>query len=476
MRRLLLLALLHTITVSAFGQSTSSLSADQQRIAAVRTLVTASPASNQIVTNRLYRDSVRLKDLQQMSGTLITQSKLPGTNAAITEKGVTLNVGSNLFALRNVRRFSVQGILLGQAEEGFVKTFSKGAYQRTLGGGISANMFVFGLSDTTTFYHYETKNKQRLHQQLREELVYHTVTSKPADNPSVTGALAKLCSLKLTEILPLVRGTNGPLDMSQQVEERRRYLEAIGVLQPLLPTAWYQLSPDEAAKWLQDSLCNPSNFTQRYQALHDKHTADRLDSIQQAKAKWTRRGLLWVNLKAVINNEQQPIYDGQALLLMRKEHFNFVDVRTSLNGAVITKKTRHFGALGVGFTNQRTFDTDDQVTYQRSTTAQPPGSAPVTVIETAKFYPNPPPRPAFGVLDAQYTFFWQKARVGFDGSYKYKLGFNATDQNAATLGVFVPVLVGESAINFMLQTKWSSTTNWTIGFNLAASLPGFLTK
>ncbi|MBO0356832.1 hypothetical protein J0X19_02645 [Hymenobacter sp. BT186] len=445
------------------------------------------------MTENLYRDSVRLKDLQLMSGTLVAQSKLPGVSAAITDKSFTLNMGTNLFRLRSVRRFSVQAVLTGQSEEGFTNIFDDDRYQRTVGAGLAFNVFRFGPNTTTTYYWPDSTNRAKLHRQLRQELArYDAARGQSATHNTMLQAGDTLCRLNEQGVLEraivitrdydaLLEPADDPLSPAglRRMALRQTYWKAIDALRPLLPKKWAGMSSSEAVAWIRSHVCVPDTLTQLAYDWHDKRTADRLDSIQLKDVEWKQRALVWTSGKILFNNEKQPIYQASETSLMKEKRFPFVDMRLGLNKGWIRRKTRYFGAVGIGYNNQRTFNPKRQVTYQRVLPQQlDPSTPPVNTVAESKFYPTEPAELHRAVGDAQYSFFWNRWRLGFDATYRIRqdVRFDARTDHRATFGLFVPALVGESAINFMLQGKWDNDEKWRLGFNVSASLPGFLTK
>jgi hypothetical protein len=485
--------LLNLVSTTGYGQSIFPGTG----LGKVQDMIGPSPSLYQHITGRLYKDTVRLKDLQLMSGTLIAQSKLPGTSAAITEKAITVNAGSRVFAFSDggTPRFSIQGVVTGQAEDGFVNIFKSGAYQRTLGAGASFNWFFFGpLGDRRkTFYTPVEESRDSLHRELREQVALYLATNSPTAPSTLMAAAYSLQSLfgppdnfdfKLLRDAEAVQDSSTSTDAAvlKRVALRIRYQKAIAALQPILPANWVAWSANDANTWVTSTLCTGGSIdvakvNALYKTRRYKRFINSLDSIQLAKMRWKHRQLRWLSFKALANTDEQPIYDPAELMLMSKQHFAFADIRMALNNAHIWQQVRFFHSEGIGFNNQRVFDPDDLLTYQHTTTKNTgPTNTPTAITEESKFYAQAPGLPAYLVLDGQASVFWTKIKVGLDGTVKHKWGGEARKETATTLGVFVPVLAGESAINFMLQTKWSNLTQWTIGFNLAASIPGFLTS
>nr|GFD14303.1 hypothetical protein [Tanacetum cinerariifolium] len=137
-------------------------------------------------------------------------------------------------------RFSIQGVVTGQAEDGFVSIFKSGAYQRTLGAGASFNWFFFGPNAATTFYTPAKGSRD-----TPAALVNAAYTLKslfgPPDN----------FDFKLVRDPTAVRdsGSSANADVLKRVALRVRYKEAITALQPILPAKWVSWSVADANTW-----------------------------------------------------------------------------------------------------------------------------------------------------------------------------------------------------------------------------------
>jgi hypothetical protein len=107
-----------------------------------------------------------------------------------------------------------------------------------------------------------------------------------------------------------------------------------------------------------------------------------------------------------------------------------------------------------------------------------PGFEAVQVVKQAELYPTIPGNRTATVVQAQYSLYLNKVHAGLDvlGKGQYA---PSDSRHSLVMSLFVPVLAGETTLLFMPQVKWCTVDKphpFSIGFNLAAAIPGFVTK
>lgn len=456
------------------------------------------PFANNLLPDRTF-NKVVYKDQVQIGGTAIQQGKVVGTSATVEEKGVTVNVSSNVIN----RWLVVQGTLKGTSEEGFVDVFSSHEYQRTLGAGGTILLFTpyirAGYAERTK------KNLQETISRLRKQ---ETKTWVDPYIPIDYGKWTKKYSTAADDFIRAWINLQGwlakqpdradrfytgelikrePLDTIGGLRIYRQYVAAEHALAPLL-TGWDDYNDQETeTSWITDTLTR-RGFPSPFAALLLRSWQDSCEQVRQARllrydslmmaAPFGYRRLLWGSLTGLYNSVKQPILDSTAnqTAYASSVHDPYYTFQAALNFIHIGTRT-FYASLGLGINNMRVFKKEDLVTYQ-TTSWQHTGSDSVQVIKQNQLYPKLPDKIVYRTWQTQVVVAWpQLAGLGLEVTGRGQYGAHQPDRYAATLGIFFPLKAADTTLLFMPQAKWASEsapTRWTFGFNLTASIPGFV--
>lgn len=199
----------------------------------------------------------------------------------------------------------------------------------------------------------------------------------------------------------------------------------------------------------------------------------------QLKATWVRRRRVWLGVSGLYNSARQPLFDPTAPEkgYKRTAYDQYGEGKLSLNSLWMYRRSKIYASGSVGLSGMLDLKKDDQKTYQ-SVIWQPYGADSVQVVRQSQAYPSFPAEVTFRTVQLQYALYYRNA-VGIDLTYKGQFAQNYSDRNAATFGIFFPFATGDTNLLVMPQAKWSdarASRQWTFGFNISVSIPGFVTK
>jgi len=535
---LILLSLMVAVTMQAQSKKQvrkdqKILRKEQESIQQIRDLddSISSPFVSSLVSGRAYR-KLLYKDQQSIGGSAIKEGRAVGTSATVEANSVTANVGSPVLA----KYLTVQATLKGSSEDGFVNVFSGKDYQKTLGAGGTVLFFLPWTWSTKAVYKEETRI--RLHQSLRQaryknegiNLLRDTIPGSKGtwDSAYIPTASAKYLNNKLLQLQKFVTRRNAffkqlgsaaaiqsfyanTLLDSEEKRVRASYHEYLKAEEPVLDVLtdeWYEvdipLIKEEAI--LQNRLAimpDPSNTSpvvqyillvdsassvrRRTHLIHylrlenekKRQNALAVYDTLQLKASWVWRHRAWLSFTGLYNNATQPKFDPslRADVYKKTGRDEYFEGRAAYNDLLIYSWGKMYGSAALGVDNKRVFDKGKLRTYQIST-PEYVGSDTVQVIKQSQAYPEFPLKRTFTTIQLQYSVYWTK-KVGLDVTWQGHHAGQYRDWHEASFGIFVPISSGESTLLFMPQAKWTSypgKEDWTFGFNLSASIPGFVTK
>lgn len=523
MKHIYILLLCSVVTASSYAQSTVELIKLDDMI--------DDPFPDKILTDRAFDKSI-YKDQQAIGGSTIKEGKVVGFNATVDEKSLTINGGTNIGYLGNTG-FVLQGTLKGQSEENFVTIFSGGDYGKTLGAG--GTLLVFLPTNTSSYY---VTDRKQLHNQLRKLRNEHEGQEYPDFEvfrpktgvswvtpiipkdyaswyPAQVKALQDLAKAfrELQSAQRTVQAANPGLSDKELLKRQqrdpavRRAETACQVAEAkvtdLLPTypkkgskplksKWRYMSDKDKSDWL-DQYVNPApintiktdgateiwlkmQWFNANQAIREKRL-DFYDSLQVA-APSSKRRRIWLSVSGLSNVASQPVFDIHQPKDGYKRDFHdyYFDGLVSYNSLKIRPWLKRYFSFGVGLNTMRPFDKKDRITYL-ATSPTSTGFDSVQVIKQTELYPVIPANAKFTVIQAQYSLYFNKLFFGLDFTAKGKYDKDY-QRNSLTLGIFAPIQAGETTLQFMPQLRWDDSDDhpFSFGFNLSASIPGFVTK
>ncbi|QJX48659.1 hypothetical protein HMJ29_17735 [Hymenobacter taeanensis] len=466
------------------------------------------PFAKQMVTSRAFSKLI-YKDQQSIGGSIIREGKVIGFNATVEESAVTVNGGTPVYW----KKVAFQANLRGSSEDGFVNVFSDGDYQKTLSIGGTVLLFL-----PWNKSRYMEAERLRLHSELRTKRFQNegqfaaqfpgqTGNSKKWATPTVPNDEATWKVTQSALITDFINkrtafhmtGLRGDADWIKRFykdeltdaeakdpvarSSYRAYLLAEQQIKQILSANWPAWGKKKEDEYIRDSL--QTNLDRYLQVRYRQDTYRKykqslaLYDTVQAKSTWSHRYRNWFSLKASYNNAKQPLFDPTLPDKAYKRTYDdeYGEFQVAFNHLAIHTKSKNYVSAGVGISNKLDFIKDNQRTYQ-VTTQQPNGTGFIEVVKQSTAYPELPKEVTVKTVQLQAATYWTKT-IGVDLSYKGKFAKDYTDKNEAYLGVFFPINAGESTLLFMPQLKWADVKEpkpWSFGFNLSASLPGFVTK
>lgn len=442
------------------------------------------------VANSIIYDAQRF-----VGGTAVKQGKLLGTNATIDDQSLTLNIGSNIFA----RRFSVQGTVAGTGESDFLSLFKQGDYQKTVTLGGTANLFLNGIHGKT-FLFFDTVNQSKFHRRLRslrnrdrdslENLIPAVRTG--VWNTRYAKAVGDFCNFWNNgfnkDILTNLRSKVISLeDYSANRGAIYQYETLCQQVRQFLPDDWENLSYADATTWVQSNLGNEIQQASRIElirtisetALQKKRLAV-YDSIQLA-APWRMKKVNWFTFSYLKNRDKQSLFTSPSA--------NTLDItsmvewsstyRFGFNHLVLyyPHHLRWYYGLTGSLNTQRLFaDQETTTRYAVDSHYLVVNRDTVRTISQAKAFDAEAVRPFLLGLKFQGSVFSESLKLGLDATGQWQASRITEPHYVATIGIFLPISAGESTLIVMPQAKYDSRTYWTVGFNLSAAIPGFVTK
>ena len=481
--------------------------------------IIGNPASKELLTDRAHDLSV-FRDQQAIGGSVIREGKVVGSSAAVDEKGVTVTLGLPLWTKRGFD-FSLQPTFQGRSEEGFVKVFSKDDYGRTLGGGLNALLFVPVPWGNRTVY---AKNvRLGLHDRVRRlrnenegqlfprfELNTRPATAKWFSHDARYGptdwhATYLPKAEKFVAAWRKLQKAEKDYDNAEEAkvpaaalaalantlaQAQASYHKAATEMGDLMPKDWDDKRDWARSRWADDYFdgsdkLKPACEGKLMDDYNEAQRAQRLklyDSLQVA-APVVRRQLVWFNVGLLGNSAKQAVFavDKPTDGFSRTYHDDYVDIRIGLNGLLTHHWGKQYGSFGFTLSDKRNFEKKNLKTYEYAVW-QKTGTDSVRVVTQSQAYPVPPDAPWVQGWQAQYAVYFSQARfkVGLDVTVRTENARTYTERRwVSTFGVFVPIQNGETTLLLMPQLRYDtrdSPTPVTLGFNLAASIPGFVTK
>lgn len=480
------------------------------------------PSSKNIFTERAFNKFI-YQDQQAIGGSTIREGKVVGSNATVDEKSLTLNVGTDI---KYVGRsgFTLQGTLKGQSEEGFVNVFSGGDFSKTLGGGGGILWFL-----PQSFNFYTEQARERLHSRLRKERNEQEGKRFPdfglTDTPNklkwATPVLPVQESVWQAKYIPrlqalavasrklaaatLAYAIDSTAHKLTQAETKAgrweypavrkaeaAYQNADSAATILLPANWPYLNGDKRRAWLDDRvdaagiISNNSLTTkwlsEQWGGYNEAARQKRLrhyDSLQM-KTSWSFRYRQWLSLTALSNVAIQPVFDAGKPTEGYKRDFHdyYFDGKLAYNGLWISPIYKQYVSAGIGLSTMRRFEQGKRRTYQY-TSWQANGTDSVQVVKQNSLYPTIPTNPHFSTWQVQYSFYSTQRRFGIDITAQGQYSRSYTARHTLTFGIFVPIQAAGTTLLFMPQVRWANANKpdpFTLGLNLSASIPGFVTK
>lgn len=464
-----------------------------------------------LVTQRAY-DKITYRDQQAIGGSAIKEGRVVGTSTAVSDKGLTFNIGSPVLTCKKLRNAGVAGSLnfKGQSEDGLVKLLEKDRFNNTLSYG--GTLLLFAPSGNPRYYE---STRLALHDKLRVERNrneghlfpgfelgvpvppdgWATEFDQAAGWETAKAALlvefaakwraayAAYNTYKADNAPPAAEAAYRQAEQASQVAEK-------GLAQ-VLPKKWHTWSDKKKEEELEKHLpttgataTSPSvtSWLSELQTEHNKLEREKrlkhYDSLQLA-TPWSGRLLVWGSLSALGNRSKQPLYDAALPLKGYKGDYfdNFFEGQLAFNGLYLHQWGKQYFSIGSGTTNKRNFAKKDLRTYQYVTS--PPGSPSVTVVQ-AEAYPTKADNPLVRNVQLQYSIYWQKHNIGLDGTFRAQWSKGEYESRQMyTLGVFYTAQAGGSTLLLMPQARWNTIDTpdeFSLGISLAASIPGFITK
>lgn len=437
-----------------------------------------------IASKIIYQNQVTI------GGVAIQQGRILGANATSDDKGLAVNVGFPPIGTGRGRTvFQLNG--LATSEDGFVSVFSGGKYQRTLGGGASALIFLGG--GPRVYTERVKKDLQWKYQQMRQADIAAWGAADPVQSTTSTWrAQYDATATAFTRAWQTLQSHNSPdwarryylNQLSTSERENltdqtyfRSYLALERQASYLLAYNWDKLDQNEERDWLRDSL---TTATAGY-AIHRDRVArrtlaksiNRYDSLLVA-APWVRQDYFWLNAGIIGNTMQKPVFDPAAAAANMKadRRDNFVIAQIGLNYLLVGQKNNFYFSGSIGISNRRAYDPANLKTYQA--TRQRLGNDSIRVVDQQQLYPTEPGKEAiFGYL-AQATWYHHKAvKYGIELSAGKNLT-PLTPKFNATAGFFFPVQTGETTLLLMPLVRWIEPGPVALGVSLTASIPAFV--
>ena len=496
---------------AAYRRTTTNL--DELNVAARKELeeldkTADNPFSQSMLTDRGHGKLV-YKDQQAVGGSIIREGRSIGSSATVEESAVTINLSTPIY----FKFLALQANVRGSSEDKFVSIFADDKYQKTLSAGGTLLLFwprtksIYKEGDRLSLHHSIRKARYENEGGFKGEFSANPAVNKnewetplaPNGPDWVSKKAALLQTFREKREAFLRTGLNNDSEMIDRYYNDKltpgdlsdidikasymAYLQAERDVRDILSPHWSGWKMVNENKFIADSLTEPGLTKyltiKQKQDTYKKYTRSlaTYDTIQ-LKAPWVRRRLVWATLKASYNNSKQPLFDQSKPDKAYKGTFNdeYGDYQVSLNGLIIRAKSKNYGAIGVGLSNMLDFKKQDLKTYQ-VLSWQKTGTDSVQIVKQSQAYPTRPKEVTYKTVQLQFATYWTKT-VGIDIAYRGKFAKQYTDKNAASFGVFFPIQAGETTLLFMPQVKWSDeqSTPWSFGFNLSASIPGFVTK
>lgn len=246
-------------------------------------------------------------------------------------------------------------------------------------------------------------------------------------------------------------------------------------------TAWLEqyVAPNGTIK---DDAATHQWLTGQWQKASEVARQKRLkvyDSLQVA-APSSYRFRQWISLNGLSNVATQSVFAPTRSQddYTREFHDYYFDGLAAYNGLWIRPWIKHYVSGGIGLNSMRLFEKKNRRTYVVSTSDYT-GLDSVRVIKQSELYPTIPGENTFLVVQAQYSAYFTTLRFGVDLTGKSQYASGKDWRHRFTLGVFAPIQAGETTLLFMPQLRWATADEphpFSFGFNLSASIPGFVTK
>jgi hypothetical protein len=494
----LLFCCLALATLLAHGQTTNPLNKTNKlgdtstETDPVARLAELEETMNNPFTQNLVPPRIANKIIYQnqvtIGGVAIQQGRILGANATSDDKGLAVNVGFPPIGTGRGRTvFQLNG--LATSEDGFVSVFSGGKYQRTLGGGASALIFLGG--GPRVYTERVKKDLQWKYQQMRQA----DITAWGGRTPIAGKKWRDQYDTTAKAFIEAWQGlqTHNSLDWARRyylnqlcdIERKnltdqtyfRSYLALERQAGYLLAHDWDELDQNEERDWLRDSLTTANAGY----AIHRDRVARRTlaksirgyDSLLVA-APWVRQDYFWLNVGIIGNTMQKPVFDPTASAANMKadRRDNFVIAQIGLNYLLVGQKNNFYFSGSIGISNRRAYDPANLKTYQA--TRQRLGNDSIRVVDQQQLYPTEPGKEAiFGYL-AQATWYHHKAvKYGIEISAGKNLT-TLTPKFNATVGFFFPVQTGETTLLLMPLVRWIEPGPVALGVSLTASIPAFV--
>jgi len=489
------LTLLFVASIFAMVYSSPTLAQNSQ-IDEVDDLIDRNSTNRRYITSKIF-DSLIIRQQQVVGGSAVREGRTLGSNATVSDKGFTINIGSApLFG----HSLWLQGTIKGASENGFVNVFSKDQYQNTLTTG--ANLIWFFKKGA---YNYYPSSRDRLLRQLR--------TIRQAD-------LSKYISTNVIDDINQVMARDAPLLLRYQVYyaanqvfllrirsgispvERTLLTPADYVIlkthqtnedaiRKYLPSDWSYLSEVQADAWIMSLASLPTrnhiiqNVTNSLDRKLEAKMLSTYDSMQY-NATWSRKPVYWISINYQYNTSKRPFIDtSNAKDAFLGQYLDgYTDLTLAINTLLTNDKAKVYLVAGIGYNNMREFEKLTLKTYEKDSWKVIGTDSFRTVIQN-KVYDSLAARRDALVAQVQFSIFWPKQNIGIDMTAKgrYADGINPT--YSGTVGIFIPISAGNTTLLLMPQVQLQKLEQqglnfvrdqMVFGFNLSASIPSYLFK
>ncbi len=427
-----------------------------------------------LVTNYFFTDTVA-KIQNTISGSSIKDGKLAATSASIDEKSITVNVG---FAM--IPEFIDGQInLSGRSEDGFLKVFEGGQYQKTIGVGGTFNIFT---KNAKAKFYCRSWNLQ--HNQLNAYSKRMPLTGDKA------AALQKNYSEKLIQFAAahalLKQMQSRLVDLDARSEKEMAALADYDALRkelaPVLPANFDNLTA-EAADAVLKRLTAKENADKMAKLLYETAWLQGIDSIQSL-AKWNSFSLNWITLKG--GWEQQKYEYLNASFASGTDVYtdNYFTGSIAWNWLWSDKKRRFnlWVSPTVKVDTKRDFSGNAMHLVQGAPYVLGADTFTHITKDWQLYNAIPDGRTSF-TIELPVSVYFPKAYCGLDVAVHTGLT-EGTDKLGGRIGIYVPVQVSEGnavVIEPLMRFKNLTQTGgdfWkdrvAFGFNLSVTIPEFM--
>ena len=429
-----------------------------------------------LVTPYFFEDTV-IRVQNTISGSSIKDGKLAATSASIDEKSVTVNLG---FALAP-GFMNAQLNLMGRSEDGFLKIFEGGQYQKTIGIGGTVNIFT--RSAKARFY---CRNWYQLHNQLAAQNAKLPLTGDAATAAQKAYADKLTCFARAyaAQKQQQSRLVNPASQTAEDAEALAAYETLLKELAPILPDNFDQLTVAQADEVLK-KLTAKDKMDKIARTLHETNWLQSMDAIQ-SQGRWNSFLLSWFTLKGAWEQQKYDYLNASFASGVDTYTDNYFTGSVSWNWLWSNKK-RGFN-LWVSPSVKIATNRDFSGNAMDLVKGQPfilNADTFTRITDNRRLYSAIPDGRTGFTLELPVSVYFPKAYCGLDVAMHVGLA-DSPDQLGGRIGVYVPVQVSEGnavviepLIRFRNLNEGSNMA-WKdkvlFGFNLSVTIPEFMKK